>query len=206
MNFFNILDHKYTDEKITEALSKWSEYSKNEPQEYSIESRLMNSPEVGLTNIIIYRKYPLYDRFTFPSHYYMTIDDKIWHPGYGDDLNIFQKKTVTTENENNRNSIIEIKEKCNYCVYWELYRNFQSDRHFNIMSNNCQVIMGMFTETICILIIIISLIVTTITGYYIFLLISLFFFLVLFIFSLSTHCTDKFNFSTCVHVKPIRNY
>lgn len=205
MNFFNILDHKYTDDKIKTALAKWSEYSKNEPKERSIESRLMKNSTNNQTNILIYRKYPLYEKFTFPSHYYMTIDDKIWHPGYGDDENIFQQETIA-ENSNNRNGIIEIKEKCNYCVYWELYKNFQSDRHFNLMSNNCQVIMGMFAETICILIIAISLIATTITGYYVFLLIALFFFLVLFIFSLSTHCTQKFRFSTCIHIRPIHNY
>lgn len=206
MNFFNILSHKYTDEKITAALTQWADDSKNEPAKNSIESRLLNNSSIAQTNILIYRKYPLYEKFTFPSHYYMTIDDKIWHPGYGDDMNIFQTETTQTNDSNNRNSIIEIKEKCNYCVYWELYKNFQSDRHFNIMTNNCQVIMGMFAETICILIISISLIASVITGYYVFLLIVLFFFFVLFIFSFATHCTDKFSFSTCSHIISIRKY
>lgn len=204
MSFFNILSHKYTDEKIEEALSRWAADSKNEPSERSIESRLMTSVLPSKTNIIIYRKYPLYDKFTFPSHYYMTIDEKIWHPGYGDDMNIYQ--TATSSEFTNHPSIIEIKEKCNYCVYWELYRNFQSDKHFNIMSNNCQVIMGMFAETICIIIILISLIVGALTGLYVFLVVSLFFFFVLLIFSITTHCTDKFTYSICPHIMPIHKY
>lgn len=204
MSFFNILSHKYTDDKVAEALSQWENYAKNEPQEHSIESRLLNNTNNKQTNIIIYRKYPLYEKFTFPSHYYMTIDDKIWHPGYGDDLNIFQ---VETANDNiNRYSIIEIKEKCNYCVYWELYRNFQADKHFNIMINNCQVIMGMFAETICLFIIIFAIVMAALTGYFVLLIIALFFFFVLLIFSFFTHCTDKFMFSTCKHIIPIRKY
>ena len=204
MSFFNILSHKYTEEKVNDALSTWVAYSKTEPQKESIESRLINNKKPSITNIIIYRKYPLYEKFSFPSHYYMTINDKIWHPGYGDDMNIFQ--TETSGDNPCRNGIIEIKEKCNYCVYWELYRNFQSDKNFNIMLNNCQVIMGMFAETVCIFIIIISLMTSAITGYYIFLVIMLFFFFVLLIFSFSTHCTDKFTFSTCPHISPIRQY
>lgn len=203
MFFFNILDHKYTNEKVTDALAQWVQYSKDEPLKHSIESRLINNSSITKTNIIIYRKYPLFDRFTFPSHYYMTIDEKIWHPGYGDDMNIFQEEK---NYNNNRNSIIAIKEKCNYCTYWELYRNFQSDKNFNLMVNNCQVVMGMFAETICLLIIIISLITSAVTGYYMFLLVSLFFFFVLFIFSTITHCTDKYIFSTCPHIIPIRKY
>lgn len=203
MLFFNVLSHKYTDEKITNALSQWVNFSKHEPLQHSIESRLMNNA-AHVTNIIIYRKYPLYEKFTFPSHYYMTINDKIWHPGFGDDMNIFQERTDT--NGNDKHGIIEIKEKCNYCVYWELYRNFQSDKNFNIMVNNCQVIMGMFAETICILIILITLITGAITGYYVFLIISLFFFLVLLMFSMATHRKEKFTFSTCPHIIPIRKY
>lgn len=204
MIFFNRLGHKYTPEKIADALAQWVNDSKNEPQEHSIESRLLNNMSQKKTNIIIYRKYPLFDCFTFPSHYYMTIDDKIWHPGYGDDMNIFLNET--TQSDNNRNSIIEIKEKCNYCVYWELYRNFQSDKDFNIMANNCQVIMGMFTETICLIIIILCLTTGALTGHYIFLLVSIFLFVTLFIFSLTTHCTDRFPFSTCPHIIPVRKY
>lgn len=205
MNCFNVLSHKYTDEKIKNALEQWSDDSKIEPLLDSIESRLLNNSSASKTNILIYRKYPLYEKFSFPSHYYMTIDDKIWHPGYGDDMNIFQKETPQ-DNSNNRNSIIEIIEKCNYCVYWELYRNFQSDKHFNIMANNCQVIMGMFAETICIAIITISLVASALTGHFIFILIVLFFFLVLFFFSFATHCTNKFTISTCPHIKSIRKY
>lgn len=204
MSFFNVLSHKYTDEKVKEALSTWVEDSKSEPPKESIESRLMNNKSMANTNIIIYRKYPLYEKFTFPSHYYMTINEKIWHPGYGDDMNIF--RTEASGDNPSRNGIIEIKEKCNYCVYWELYRNFQADKNFNIMVNNCQVIMGMFAETICIFIIFVSLLASAITGYYIFLMVVLFFFLVLLVFSLSTHCTDKYTFSTCPHIVPIRKY
>lgn len=204
MFFFNILGHKYTDEKIEKALAQWVDDSKYEPQLHSIESRLLNNSSVTRTNIIIYRKYPLYEKFTFPSHYYMTIDEKIWHPGYGDDMNIFQKET--SSDDNSRHSIIEIKEKCNYCVYWELYRNFDADKHFNLMANNCQVVMGMFAETICLLIILVSLILSCLTGCYIFLLIMLFFFFVLFIFSFFTHCTNKFAYSTCPHISSIRYY
>lgn len=204
MFLFNILSHKYTEEKIAQALSPWVDDSKNEPALHSIESRLLNNSSITKTNIIIYRKYPLYEKFTFPSHYYMTIDDKIWHPGYGDDMNIFQMET--SSNDFSRHSIIEIKEKCNYCTYWELYGNFEADKHFNIMANNCQVIMGMFAETICLLIIMTSLILSAITGCYLFLVIMSFLFFVLFIFSFSTHCTEKFPYSTCPHISPIRYY
>lgn len=204
MMFFNILSHKYTSEKIENALAQWVDDSKIEPEKYSIESRLLNNSSIIKTNIIIYRKYPLYEKFTFPSHYYMTIDEKIWHPGYGDDMNIFQ--TETSSDDRSRHSIIEIKEKCNYCTYWELYRNFEADKHFNIMANNCQVIMGMFAETICILIIVVCLIMSALTGYFVFIIVMIFFFIVLFIFSIFTHCTDKFVYSTCPHISPIRYY
>ncbi|ACD03567.1 Ac81-like protein [Musca domestica salivary gland hypertrophy virus] len=205
MSSSNVLDHKYTEEKVKAALEEWADDAKKEPKLCSIESRLMNNSNVTKTNIIIYRKYPLYERFTFPSHYYMTIDDKIWHPGYGDDMNIFQTKTPGSD-EGLRHGIIEMKEKCNYCVYWELYRNFQSDRNFNIMVNNCQVIMGMFAETICILIIIVAVVSGAITGHYAFMLLFIFLFCVLLIFSSTTHCRDKYTFSTCPHIKPIREY
>lgn len=204
MIFFNILSHKYTDEKVQEALQQWQKDSKHEPEKHSIESRLINISSVKDTNIIIYRKYPLLHHFTFPSHYYMTINDRIWHPGYGDDMNIYQSET--SSEDNSRHGIIEIKEKCNYCVYWELYNNFQADKHFNIMANNCQVIMGMFAETICLLIITVSIIAGAITGYYIFLIVALFFFFVLFVFSYATHRTEKFTFSTCPHIISIRRY
>lgn len=202
--FFNILSHKYTHEKVKEALADWAEDANNEPVKHSIESRLMNLKSSKQTNILIYRKYPLYEKFTFPSHYYMTINEKIWHPGFGDDPNIYQVETMSENNS--KHSIIEIKEKCNYCVYWELYRNFQSDSNFNIMTNNCQVVMGMFAETICIFIILFCVITAAMTGYYMFLIMALFVFCVLIIFTFATHCTDKYNYSTCVHIIPIRNY
>lgn len=205
MIFFNVLSHKYTDEKVKEALKPWVNSSNNEPQKYSIKSRLINNSTTKETNIVIYRKYPIFYTFTFPSHYYMSIDEKIWHPGYGDDMNIFQKETTSVVGSD-RYSIIEIMEKCNYCVYWELYRNFQSDKHFNIMTNNCQVIMGMFAETVCLVIIFTSIIAAAITGYLMFLLIAFFFLLVIVLFTFSTYCTDRYKYSTCIHVIPIRKY
>lgn len=206
MLFFNILSEKYTSEKIETALSEWKDFSKNEPRLESIESRLMNNNSGSKeTNIIIYRKYPIYKNMTFPSHYYLTVDNKIWHPGYGDDMNIFQTQTSNNVDSNNY-SIIEIKEKCKYCVYWELYKNFQSDKHFNVMINNCQIIMGMFAETICIIIIVISVIIAALSGHFIFLLITLYFLLVLFIFSFATYRTETYKFSTCPHIIPIRKY
>lgn len=208
MLFFNVLGHKYTEEKINLALAKWVAYSKNEPANFSIESRLMSPRSTSLrqTSIFVYRKYPLYTKLTFPSHYYLTIDDKIWHPGFADDLNIFQTETSPTEEERSNYSIIEIKEKCNYCSYWEMHRNFEADKHFNLMANNCQVVVGMFAETICIILLSVALIASVITGYYLFLIFALFLFFVLFFFSFATHCTDKVPFSTCPHIIPLRKY
>lgn len=205
MRLFNILGHKYTKEKIDEALKEWTEYSEKEPALHSIESRLINKSSADQTNIIIYRKYPINNILRFPNHYYLTINDKIWHPGYGDDDNIFQTE-ISNENDIYHNSVIEIKEKCNYCAYWELYNNFEGDRHFNIMVNNCQVIMGMFAETICIIVIIVSLITTTFTGYYVTMLIAIFVFLVLFVFSILTYRREKVSFSVCRHIISIRKY
>lgn len=204
--FSDVLSEKYTNEKIEKALSQWKDSSKNEPKLKSIESRLINRKNSNDTNIVIYRKYSIYKNITFPNHYYLTINDKIWHPGFGDDANIFQSSTSNNVEESNTYSIIEIKEKCNYCVYWELYRNFLSDRNFNVAINNCQIIIGVFAETICIIIICISTIIAALSGHYIFLLICLYFVMVLFVFSFSTYRTNSYKFSTCPHIIPIRKY
>lgn len=201
---FNILEHKYTYDKIKEALEPWSKDSKNEPALASIPSRLIKNNQTENTNMIVYRKYSILQKLSFPSHYYLTIDDRTWHPGYGDDMDIFQKEDHSIYDPNR--SVIEIKEKCNYCVYWEMYKNFNSDKNFNLMVNNCQVIIGLFAETVCLFIMLFSIIMSAITGAMMFLLMAAFFLTVLFLFTKSTYCNESFQFSTCPHIISIRKH
>lgn len=198
-NVYNKLKHKYTDERVRDTLSPWYPAANNEPEISSISSRLIKKD--SSTNFIMYRSYALTKFMPFPRHYYVTIDDNIWHPGFNDDKNIFNDPDDIHEQSN----ISSIVEMCHYCTYWMLYNKFQEDKHFHIFANNCQIITGYFAETLILAMVMISLSMTLITGHYIFLLIIVLCILLMYINVKLQLQIKVFSISTCNHIIPFND-
>lgn len=131
------MEAKYSNINVQKALAKW--IGAEVPEENSIYSRIFDSHSP--TSMFLYKKYPLYGYRILPSHVFIVIDGQVWHPG--------ASHTKIFEPTEDRDSYISsLEELCYSCSYKRLISLFERDKSFNIMTNNCQNIMGSFLDTI----------------------------------------------------------
>lgn len=195
------LGAKYTDEKIKEALKKW-EYAKDrDPPLFSITSRLAkyeSSTSDISSSIIVHKIYSLLPSLNIINHYYLVIDGKVWHPGYVDEAEIY------LEHDTEKNSIIScIEEKCHYCVYHMMKKNFLKDRSFNIITNNCQRITGHATETALALLYHICIVGGIISGSLLFLIGVILSFCMIILYNVHGMQQKSFYIEHCPHIRKL---
>lgn len=195
----NKLYAKYTDEKIKEALKNW-EYAKDrDPPLSSVTSRLSKYEKTTSdlsSSIIVHKIYSLLPCINVINHYYLVIDGKVWHPGYTDEAEIY------LEYDTEKNSIIScIEEKCHYCVYHMMKRNFLKDRNFNIITNNCQRITGHSTETTFAVIYHLCIIGGMFTGSILFLIAAAICFLVIILYNIHGRQQKSLYIHQCPHIR-----
>lgn len=184
---------RYSPEKIKEALRPWEK--NKETNITSIRSRL--EEPANDTNIIIYKKYKLFEMLPFPYHHYITVNGLTWHPGNKDAVEIFNIYDA------NKHVIMKMAEMCDSCTYELLKSWFKSDQDFDFLTNNCQRITGYIFETSLVIGYFASLILFVITGYgYIFILSCIIMLLVM-IHSFVTSKKKTFIYESCPHIRKI---
>lgn len=185
---------KFSTANIEEALRPW-EYAKNlQPANNSIKSKVMFSQD-GFelkSSLCVYKKYNLLPLVGFPSHFYINIDGYIYHPGYPSSNELYNN-TITDEPQ----KVVMVKEMCHRCVYDTMKKLFEADKHFNLLTNNCQIILGTFIEFSMLVIFTISLIFLTIFNKLVYLVICAIILLVH--ITVSLFC-NTYTFSHCKHI------
>lgn len=197
--FKNNGDVKYTDEKVTNALEQWKPWGiAPAPAFRSINSRMISKD--ANTTFLMKKKYFILPFNSFPNHYYLSFDDKVWHPG-----NLSNDEIFTTETSECCNQLVSVIEKCYHCTYHHMRELFFRDKKFNIFTNNCQNILGQQFETCAIFIYHMSLIINIITGSTILFAIGILTLTVLIIYEHSLYRTKQIAYNVCPHIKTIHS-
>lgn len=128
------MDLKYSREKIDVALLPWVSYRDSPPDNNSIPSRLGSvSTE---STIMLKKKYHLYSIPILPSHFFLLVDGKEFHPGA-------HYTPIFIEPSNPDDSyIMSMEECCGHCTYNRLINYFETDKNYSLGFNNCQNILG----------------------------------------------------------------
>lgn len=144
---------KYTEENIKNALAAWKYAEFMTPKKNSIPSLTIDNQdtEVIKSSLMIFKKYSLLPILKLPSHYYVIIDGNIYHPGYPSSDQIYNDTIIDSEE-----SVVMIKECCHHCIYHNMRKTFRIDTKFNILINNCQIILGQFVEFFLLILFIVS--------------------------------------------------
>lgn len=185
---------RYTEEKIKKALSKWKYASAFVPRVNSIRSKIIDN--ASDTYFVLYKRYPIWEYVGIPNHYYISIGDMTWHPGFNESNEIF-----TVEDTNNYQTVM-CKEMCPYCMYHQLDEMFRLDAKFNPVTNNCQRITGFVAETTLLISALSNMIVFVLTGRLVCLVASLLLMFVIIVYIIITRNT-RMEFTTCEHVQKI---
>lgn len=185
---------KFSATNIEKALKPW-EYAKDfKPEKRSIKSKLMVSQE-GFelkSSYGLYKRYPLLGYVKFVNHYYLNIDNYVYHPGYPSSNDLFN-----STNTDERQELVMVKEMCHKCVYDTLKKLFEADKHFNLLTNNCQIILGTFLEFSMLVIFLASLILLTIFKQIIYLIICI---IIIISHLIVSRFANTYTFSHCEHI------
>lgn len=201
----NVLEQKYSPDNIDDALKPWEYARKKVPKTKSITSRFASSMLPALkiktnniikTSFIVYKAYSIFDNIKILQHYYMVIDGMTWHPGFIDDLKIYHP-------DDTDGNVIKIEEICHFCLYHKMLRNFEADKKFNIITNNCQRITGHMVETALAIIYHVLLSVSLISGNLIFLIAAILIFLSIYMYNKLISESKTIPIKYCVHIKTI---
>lgn len=193
----NKMERKYDNKKISQALEPWLEYAHTEPDISSLRSRMIDKN--ANTSIVLSKKQSLFNFSAFPSHYYLAVDGKIWHPGNR------STETIFTTEDCVDSFVVSIEELCYHCTYHKLLRLFSNDRQFNVITNNCQKIMGYFFETVSIIVYHASLILFLLTDLLVFFLLSLSIVFIALLYAYMSRARNHVLYKTCKHVRKFNN-
>lgn len=128
---------RYTQEAVANALQEFGLSISSPPPVELVKSKMAQ----GINTIsFVFKKYSLYDIPFLPSHEYVVIDGKTFHPGS-------TSSEIFNENDTSVGVITLIEEKCKWCSREYLLNIFKRDSNFNILVNNCQIVMGNFFTT-----------------------------------------------------------
>lgn len=186
---------KYSEENIENALASWKYAEFITPKKNSIPSLTIDSQntEIVKSSLMIFKKYSLLPILKLPSHYFVIVDGNIFHPGYPSSDKIYNDTII--DNEEN---VVMIKECCHYCIYHNMKKNFMVDTKFNILINNCQIILGQFVEFLLLILFIISTIFIFLTGSFVFFIIMI---TLLFLHIVLVLLYAKiYTYTTCPHI------
>lgn len=193
------MESKYTRENVDKALARW-EYARDlEPRLNSIKSRMHISEENTdlrpiRTSFVFTKKVSLLPLLGIMGHYFVSIDDRVWHPGHNWTDTIFEDYDI----ENSQTVCVE--EMCHFCLYRTMDNMFFKDRQFNIMFNNCQIVTGYIWETVLSIFYLLLLVMAIITGHVIFLIITFLIVIVLIVYNLIISTSSIITFAWCPHI------
>lgn len=193
------MEKKYTRKNIDEALAPW-EYARNlEPKPYSILSRMHISEENSelrpvRTSFVFTKKVPLIPWPGIMGHYFLTIDDRVWHPGHNWSETIFEDYDMANS------QTVCVEEICHFCLYKKMDNLFFKDLQFHIMFNNCQIVTGFIWETALAIFYIVLLVIVIITGQAVFIIIAMFIFAVVVVYNLIMVTAPVITFAWCPHI------
>lgn len=145
---------RYNEADINEALNIWPA---KEPPSALIPSRLLHYKNDNcneLTTIFIVRSSAI-SYVPVLHHYYIEFNGLEWHPGAPHDP-IFEPKR---ENRRGNMQLRKIIECCEYCARIYMNSNFERDKGFNLIFNNCQIQFGVIAESLLAMFFIVTLIV-----------------------------------------------
>lgn len=140
---------------MEESLEPWKKYKDIEPPLGSIPSmtvlaknlstQLDDAKSTSDTNFLLI-KHTSVSHLPFLRHYFIQIGQVVWHPGAADRYNGFRPI-----NEDEEKSIVEeLRELCNFCTYHYLEKCLNKNTRFFLPTNNCEIIVGKYEETIVI--------------------------------------------------------
>lgn len=138
------------------------------------------------------------------KHWYIEIDNKYrWHPGekgideYTKNPTIFTPLNMDCEDMLQPN-IASIYEMCSHCTYWFMLDKIHNDIQFNVIVNNCELIVGYGNETILIWMTVLFTLATVMTQNLFFIILTIVFFVItVFAFTNSHPITLK----RCIHIR-----
>lgn len=127
---------RYSAENIKNAFRTLSIPMEDTIELKFVKSKLSSLPlEKIQTHFFIHKKYPLYRIPFLPSHEYVVIDGKTFHPGSSNG-------PLLEEEPANDDVITLLEENCDECSRKKIKQLFQNDQNFNLFINNCQIILG----------------------------------------------------------------
>lgn len=188
------ISDKYTDENIKKYLKKWYGYGMmSPPRNASIDSRLINGGSD--TSIVLYKRYSLLQFLEFPNHYYLSVDNQIWHPGDPSEIKIF------TDDDPEDSHVMRAHEMCFHCTYHYFIKLFRRDLNFNILTNNCQNVIGYVFETSLIVLYHLSLVTFIVLGQIIFFVFSMACLILLILHQAMITAVRELTYSYCPHIR-----
>lgn len=185
------MNEKYSPSKIREALQPYESRKDDVVYENSIVPRFYNKDSE--TIMFVNRKYPLYGLNFMPSHMYTIIDGKVFHPGS-------PKREIFDASEDREGSTVSVNEMCIPCGYKKMLEMFSSDMNFNIFTNNCQMVMGQYFETIFLGMMYTLLLAYVFWGKVLFLVLSIILALFVILFERLSAIDSSIRYTSCPHV------
>jgi hypothetical protein len=175
---------RYDADNVERALNHWS----NVPPTGNVLSKLTNKNHDQST-IFLLKSQPV-DGFNMLNHHYLEFDGLAWHPGA-------PNYPIFVESEAGDDSTTRaIYETCNTCARKFMSINFDNDRQFNLIVNNCQTQLGHSSQTSFTLLFLLSLITLIFLKSWILIILNLTAFVALF-FSKEK---NKILFDKCKHI------
>lgn len=187
-------DERYSAENIRESLKKWYGYGVMLPPPLgSVDSRLMNGG--SNTSVVLYKRYSLFQFLQFPNHYYLSVDGDVWHPGDPTEKKIFSNDDPPQAH------VMRAHEMCFHCTYHYFLQVFERDKRFNILTNNCQNVVGYVFETSVLILYHLSLVTFVILGQVIFFVFGMMLFTLLVLHQLMVTAVHELKYSCCPHIR-----
>lgn len=185
---------KYTDEAIKQAMQPWVEHSGDSVKIETLTPRFFTKTDK--TMMFVIKKYPLFNISLMPSHMFMVVDGFIFHPGN-------PSNEIFSEEEDRDSIVVGVYETCIPCGFKKLHEMLKTDKTFNIMTNNCQIITGQSFETMLLLGMFSSLALYVVTGWVSLLIIAIGICCFVIVFEQITSVGNSFHYSSCKHIKSI---
>lgn len=189
------MDLKYSTENVTKALLPWVAHRDVAPNADSIPSRLMDP--TSETTCFVKKKYPLYNIPLLPSHYYVVVDGKEFHPGA-------KHNPIFNDISDIEGSyVIGVEECCHHCTYHRLVKMFEGDRLYSVAFNNCQIILGENIETCALWMGIAFAVCYIVTGTIVYGIVAIVLAVFVVLRENVTASVSTMHFSACPHIKRI---
>lgn len=194
LSFCNKMEERYSEENVKRALRKWYGHGvMPPPREASIDSRLVNGS--ANTSVVLYKRRALFEFLQFPNHYYISVDGKVWHPGDPSEKEIFINE------DSSKWHVMRAHEMCFHCTYHFFLELFERDTKFNLVTNNCQNVVGHVFETSVLILYHLSLIMFLVTAQFIFFVFGMMALTLLVFHQLMVTAIRELEYIYCPHIR-----